>query len=124
MLKVNGRKVAAILHTGCPISIIPKSYKKLVRPQRGIMRQTARKFVDANGRPIPINNRYKLETELNGIEKPIVRWKVETTTKPIIGMDNFDKLGLQLVQRPPNGTKYVNSGKGNQVRRVTKQANM
>ncbi len=113
MLKVNGQKIAAILDTGSPISIIPRSYKKLIRPKRIIRRETSRKFVDVNGRPIPITNRYKLETEMNGSKIPIIWWEVETNTRPIIGMDNFDKLGLQLNQRPTNGTKYANSERRN-----------
>ena len=37
--------------------------------------------------------------ELNGTEQEIIWWEIDTDTKPITGMDNFDKLGLQLVQR-------------------------
>ncbi len=70
MLKVNGKKIAAMLDTGSPISIRPKNYAKVVRPKR--VDQSSRKFVDVNGRPIPITNRYKLTTEMNGLEKPII----------------------------------------------------
>ena len=51
------------------------------------------------GHPIPIRNRYKLETELNGSKSEVIWWEVESTTKPILGMDSFDKLGLNLIQR-------------------------
>ena len=122
MLRVNGRKIAAILDTGSPISIMPKNYSKVVRPKRVIRRESTRKFVDVNGRPIPIANRYKLKTEMNGIEKPIFWWEVETNTKPIIGMDNFDKLGLQLIQRPTTDREFTNSGRRNQVRRIDQEA--
>ncbi len=57
-----------------------------------------------------------------GDRKPIVWWEVEINTQPIIGMDNFDKLGMQMIECPTNGTKYVNSGKQNQVRKITKEA--
>ncbi len=96
---LNGRKVIAILDTGSPISILPKKYKSEVRPKRVIKRASSRRFVDVNGKPITIDNRYKIPTKLNGIEEDTVWWEVDTDTKPIIGMDNFDKLVLQLIQR-------------------------
>ncbi len=112
MIRVNGQKITAILDTGSPISILPKSYTKTVRPKRIIRNESTWKFVDVNGKPIPILNRYKLNTEMNGIECKTFWWGVETNTKPIIGMDKFDKLGLQLTQRT---TKP-----GSSIRRVTK----
>ncbi len=60
---------------------------------------------------------------MNGLEKPIIWWEVEANTKPIIGMDNFDKLGLQLIQRPTNGNKFTSSGRRNQVRLINQQNN-
>ena len=67
MLKVNGKKVAAILDTGISLSIMPKNYARMVRHKRLILRDLSRKFVEVNGRPVPIIIRYKLNTELNGI---------------------------------------------------------
>ncbi len=118
LLRVNGRKIAAIFDTGSPISITPKNYSKVVGLKRDIRRESTRKFVDVNGRPNSITKRYKLKTEIIGIEKPIIWWEVETNTKPIIGMDNFDKLGLQLIQRPTTDREFTNSGRRNQVRRT------
>ena len=60
---------------------------------------------------------------MNGIEKPIIWWEVESNTKPIICMDNFDKLGLQLIQRPTNGNKIFNSGRRNQVKLINQERN-
>ncbi len=122
MIKVNGKKIAAILDTGSPISIMPKNYAKVVRPKRIIRKESSRKFVGVNGRPIPITKRYKLKTEMNGIEKPIIWWEVETNTKPIIGMDNFDKLGLQLIQRPTNGNRFNNWDRKNQVKLINQDS--
>ncbi len=123
MLKVNGKKIAAILDTGSPISIMPKNYAKVVKPKNVIRKESSRKFVDVNGRPKPITNRYKMLREMNGIEKSIIWWEVETNTKPIIGMDSFDKLGLQLIQRPTRDREFVDSGKNNQVRKINQECN-
>ena len=87
MIKLNGKKIAAILDTGSPISKLHVSYTKTVKPKKVIRSQTTRKFVDVNGRPIPIMNRYKMNTEMSGIVTRAVWWEVETNTKPIIGMD-------------------------------------
>ena len=99
MIDLNGTKVGAILDTRSPISILPTSYTKTVKPKKVIRSQTAQKFVDVNGRPIPIMNRYKQNTDINGIETSAIWCEVETNTKPIIGMDNFDRLGLKVNQR-------------------------
>ncbi len=55
--------------------------------------------MDVSGRPLQVHNRYKIPTELSGTEHKIVWWEMDTDTKPIIGMDSFDRLGLQLFQR-------------------------
>ncbi len=110
MPKVNGRKLAAILDTGSPISIMPKSYAKVVRPMSHSSR-IIEEIRNVNGRPFHITNRYKLNTEMNGIEKPNIWWQVETKIKPIIGMGNFVNLGLQLIQRPTNDNLEKASGK-------------
>ncbi len=52
-----------------------------------------------NGKPLPILNKYKLNTEMNGVQRTTIWWEAETNTKPIFGKDNFDKLGLQLTER-------------------------
>ena len=121
MLRVKGRKIAASLDTGSPISIMPRNFSKVVRPKKRIRRESSRKFVDVNGRPIPITNRYKVITEMNGTEKPKIWWEVETNTKPIIGIDNFDKLGLQLIQRPTSEKALTNSGRRNQGKRINQE---
>ncbi len=99
MIKLNGVKVAAILDRGSPISILPSSYQKTVKPKNVIRTKSGRKFVDVNGRPIPIMNRYKIHTEMNETKSRAIWREVETNTKPIIGMDNFDRLGFCLMQR-------------------------
>ena len=88
-----------------------------------LRKELSRKIVDVNGRPIPISNRYKLKTEKNGKEQPIIWWEVQTNTKPIIGMDNYDKLWLQLIQRPTNGNKFFSSGRRNQVKLINDERN-
>ncbi len=99
LIKINGHKVAAILDTGSPITILPKKYKPEIKPTRILRATTNRRFVDVSGRPLHINNRYKIETELNGTKQEVIWWEINTDTKPIIGMDSFDKLGLRLIQR-------------------------
>ncbi len=96
MIRLNGQKIAATLDTGSPISILPKSYTKTVRPKRINRNESTRMFVDMKRKPIPILNRYTLKAEMNGIEWTTIWWEVETSTQPIIGVDNF---GLQVTQR-------------------------
>ena len=62
-----------------------------------------------------------MDTRMSGVETPLVWWEKGTNTEPIIGMDNFDKLGLQLFQLATNGTKLHNSARRNQVKRKTKR---
>ena len=99
MIKLNGRKIAAILDTGSSIAILPKKNKPEIKPKRDLKRAITRRFADVSARPLHVNNRYKIPTELNGQEQEIIWWETDTDTKPIIGMDSLDKLGLQLVQR-------------------------
>ena len=99
MIKLNGHKVAAILDTGSPITILPRKYKSEIKPTRIIRRASPLRFIDVSGRPLQVTNRYKIPTELNGTENNISWWEIVTDTKPFIGMDCFDKLGLHRVQR-------------------------
>ncbi len=103
---------------GSAVSKLPKSYTKTVRPKRIIPNESNRKFVDVKGKPIPILNRYKLNTEMKGIERTIIWWEIETNTKPIIGIDNFDKLGLQLTQRATKPGFNKRHAKRNQDNKV------
>ena len=98
-IRLNGTKTRAILDTGSPITILPRRLTNAIKPKKVIRQESSRKFADVNGRPIPKTNRYKLETELNGNSSEIIWLEVETATKPILGMDSFDKLGLSLIQR-------------------------
>ncbi len=66
-----------------------------------------RQFVDVNGRPVTITKRYKLEAEMNEVMMKFVCWEINTDTKPIIGMDSFDQLSLQLMQRKVQGNDSV-----------------
>ena len=101
MFELNGKKTVAILDTGSPISILAQNSVTEIKPKRVIRKESARRFVDVNGRPLYISKRYKILTELNGIEQDVIWGIVDTDTKPIIGMDNFDRLGLHLMQSSP-----------------------
>ena len=78
---------------------MPKKYHSEARPKRVIRSESTRRFIDANDKPLTIHNRYKISTKFNDAEDDIIWWEVYTDIKPIIGMDNFDKPGLQLIQR-------------------------
>ncbi len=88
-IRLNGHKIAAILDTGSPITILPKKYKPEMKPTRVIKRTSNRKFVDVSGRPLTIHNRYKITTELNGTSKEVIWWEIDAITKLIMGMDNL-----------------------------------
>ncbi len=68
-IKLNGRKIVAILDTGSPITILPRKYKTEVQPTRVLK---PRRFVDVSGRPLQVNHRYKITTELNGTEQEFI----------------------------------------------------
>ena len=88
-----------LLATGRSISILPKKYHSEVRPKRIFRRESTRRFVDVNGKPLSIHNRYKISTKFNETEEDTIWWVLDTDTKPIMGKDNFHKLRLQLIQR-------------------------
>ena len=69
MIRVKAKKIAAILDTGSRISIFLKSYSNSMRPKRKFRNESTIYFVDVNGKPIPTLNRYKLNTEMNRIER-------------------------------------------------------
>ncbi len=107
---LNGHRIVAILDTDSPISILSAKYHSMIKPNRIIKRETSRRFVDVSGRPLNIQKRYKIPTNLNGVTQDIIWWEVDTSTRPIIGMDNFDRLGLQLIQCPNrNNSETVNA---------------
>ena len=96
--RVNGCKLTAILDTGSPITIMPRSYRKWVKPFESDIPPVDRRFVDLNGNEVKIRKVLNLETSLNGVKKQIKWWEVKAKTKPIIEMDNFEVLGLRLLQ--------------------------
>ena len=93
MIKINGIKIAAVLETGSPINMVPASPKKV------IINLSERQFVDVNEKPNKINNRYELETDVNGVTKKLIWWAVNSDTKPIIDMGGSYQLGVQIMQR-------------------------
>ncbi len=102
-MTVNGKKITAILDTGSPITIMPKSYRRLIKPKENSELPTDRKFAELNGNEVKIRNVFQLETSLNGVTKEILWWKVKAKTKPIVGMDNFELLGLEIMQNRKDG---------------------
>ena len=95
---INGYWTRAILDTGSPITILPRKNRKWIKPAQNIPIPADRKFVDLNGNEVKIRKVFNLETKLNGVIDNINWWEVKAKTKPIVGMDNFVKLGLKLTQ--------------------------
>ncbi len=81
-LTANGRKFECLLDTGSPISIMPHSYRNLLKPKALIEEETKRNFVDVNNNPVKISTRRE----------------VKEIDFPILGMDNFRKMGLKVIQ--------------------------
>ncbi len=48
-----------------------------------------------------------MRTELNGTEQDATWWVVDTDTKPIFGIVNFNKLRLHLQRRPERDQNEV-----------------
>ncbi len=101
-LKANGKTFECLLDTGSPISIIPKSYRNLMNPKKFVNEETKRNFVDVNNNPVKISTRYHLKTKLLEKEEKLLWWEVKEIDFPILGMDNFRKLGLKVIQDSEN----------------------
>ena len=86
---ISGYWTAAILDTGSPITILPRKYRKRIKPERNVPTPTDRKFVDLNGNEVKIRKVLNLETKLNGVTNRIDWWEVKAKTKPIVGMENL-----------------------------------
>ena len=98
-----GKKITAILDTGSPITILPRSYRRLINPKENSEPPTDWKFVDLNGNEVKIRNVFQLETSLNAVTKEILWWEVKAKAKAIVGMDNFELLGLKIMQNRKDG---------------------
>ncbi len=94
--------MTAILDTGSPITIMPRKLRKWLKPSLKDTPSGDRKLVDLNGKKVVIRKVYNLDTSLNGVTREVMWWEVDARTKPIIGMDNFGILGLELQQRSDN----------------------
>ncbi len=69
IIRVNGVKIAAVLDTGSPITILPARYISEVRPKKVIRNVSERQFVDVNGKPIKITVRRENKTTVKTVAK-------------------------------------------------------
>ncbi len=100
-MKLNGRPVTVILDTGSPISIIPKSLRDWINPKKCKPVPENRQFVVLNDNEVEISEIICVNTELNGVESMMDWWEIKSDVKPILGMDNFGKLNLRIIQGKP-----------------------
>ena len=87
-----------MLDTGSPISIMPPAYRELLKPKRLITEGTKRNFVDVNNNPVKIFSRYHLKINLLEKTEKLLWWEVKELDFPILGIDNFQKMGLKVIQ--------------------------
>ncbi len=97
-LKLNGRPVNLILDSGSPISIIPRSLREWINPKVSKPVPQNRQFVDLYDNEVAITEVVSVETELNGVTSEMDWWEIKSDVKPILGMDNFGKLNLRVLQ--------------------------
>ncbi len=97
-IRANGKTFECLLDTGSPISIMPQSYRDLLKPKRLVSEQTKRNFVDVNNNPVNFSARYHLKTSLLDKTEKLMWWEVKEINFPILGMDNYQKLGLKIIQ--------------------------
>ena len=62
--------------------------------------------MDPNGNEVKIRKVYILVTNLKGVTRKILWWKIDAKTKPIVGMDKFRNLDLELLQICENDEFY------------------
>ena len=101
-MKLSGRLVNVILDTGSPISIVPRSLRDWINPMKSKAVPKNRQFVDLNDMEVAITEIITVETELNGVSSEIDWWENKSDVKPILGMDNFGKLDLKILQGGKN----------------------
>ncbi len=76
-LKINDRKVEALLDTGSPISIMPKKMSKWMLPVERLQLLKEKRFVDINQNPIKMSGRFKVKTTLKNTKGMTVWWEAE-----------------------------------------------
>ncbi len=97
-MKLNGRPINVILDTGSPISIAPRSMREWINPKICKPVPKNRQFVDLNDNEVAITEIISVETELNGVSAETNWWETRSHVKPILGMDNFGKMNLKVLQ--------------------------
>ena len=97
-MKLNGRPINVILDTVSPISIVPSSMREWINPKICKPVPKTRQFVDLNDNEVAITEIICVETELDGVSAEMDWWEIKSDVKPILGMDNFGKLNLKILQ--------------------------
>ena len=97
-MQVNGKLMDVILDTGSPISLMPENRRDELKLKNIRPPPENREFVDLNNNEVKINGTYKLETTLNSVTAKLTWWEINLDTTPILGIDNFEKMGLKVLQ--------------------------
>ncbi len=83
-----------------------------------------REFVDLNDNKVRIDGIYEADTKLFGTTKRFQWWTLKTKSPSVIGLDNFEKLGLRLVYKVPTvitTVKEPDSEKTEKIRALQKK---
>ncbi len=108
--------MTALVDTGIPISLLPKKWAKKLGLKN--KQEAPRGFVDLNNNTIRIDGIYEADTKLFGTTQKVQWWSMKTTSPPILGLNNFEKLGLKLVSKVPSAIRNVEEQDGQESERI------